>query len=178
MRSRDHIPRFSAFDWLLFICRALDFEMDFVCGQCGQRFVTLPQLGLHTRVHHGHTVAPCPAGPGGCAPATQAEWPLPMLLPRLRPTTPADIVRRTAADIAFDSHPGRPLLAPNSAADTGLELRDYASLQIVSSQHLQILEALFSQEWWTMFESVRKESGATQVPHACEPCIFVYFSVH
>ena len=105
MRSRDHIPRFSAFDWLLFICRALDFEMDFVCGQCGQRFATLPQLGLHTRVHHGHTVAPCPAGPGGCAPATQAEWPLPMLLPRLRPTTPADIVRRTAADIAFVRQP-------------------------------------------------------------------------
>jgi len=178
MRSRDHISRFSAFDWPLFVCRALDFEMDFVCRQCGQRFGTLPQLGLHTRVHHGHAVAPCPVGPGGCAPATQVEWPLPMLLPRLRPTTPADIVRRTAADIAFVSHPGRPLLAPNSAADTGLELRDYASLQIVSSQHLQILEALFSQEWWTMFESVRKESGATQVPRACEPCIFVCLSVH
>jgi len=59
----------------------------------------------------------------------------------------ADIVRRTAADIAFVSHPGPTLLTPNSAADNGMELRDYASLQIVSSQHLQIVAASFSQEW-------------------------------
>ena len=58
MRSRDHISRFSAFDWPLFVCRALDFEMDSSAGSVVGVLALCPSSGYTlecttaTPLHH------------------------------------------------------------------------------------------------------------------------------
>ena len=139
------------------------FEMSFGCAQCGKYFPHVQALALHARVHHLSAVQ---RPPPACSlrPGFEQAVASPERISReLRPRpVPADLVRRSSAGIA-DIQPA--VLQPRGALPSRVvgQRRDYCGLQTESMKHKLGVEALFSSDWWSMFESVRTESGATQV---------------